>query len=53
VDLLSKDITTEYTKDRNKRCGRKGYCAFKREKITDISPRDYGVFLQRKRKQVD
>ena len=47
---MSKDISTEYTKNKNMKCGRKGYCGFKKEKITDIPPREYGMFLQRKRK---
>lgn len=47
---MSKDISTEYTKEKNKKCGRKGYCDFKTRKITDIPPKDYGMFLQRKRK---
>ena len=42
-----KDILTLYTKERNKTCGRKGYCGFKREKETVISPKDYGMFLQK------
>lgn len=44
-----KDISTAYTKDRNKTCGRTGYHAFKREKVTAISPKDYGMFLQKKK----
>ncbi len=46
---MSKDISTQYTKERNKECGRKGYCGFKREKETVISPRDYGMFLQKRK----
>jgi hypothetical protein len=44
-----KDISTAYTKEKNKNCGRTGYCGFKREKVTNISPRDYGMFLQGKK----
>lgn len=46
---MSKDISTIYTKDRNKNCGRKGYHAYKREKITDTSPAEYGMFLQKRK----
>lgn len=46
---MSKDISTEYTKELNKECGRKGYFSWKTEKITTISPKNYGMFLQRKR----
>lgn len=47
---MSKDISTQYTKIRNKEQGRRGYYRWKREKDTNISPKDYGMFLQRKRK---
>ena len=47
---MSNDISSQYTKDRNKNCGRKGYCGWKRENVKNISPKDYGMFLQRKRK---
>lgn len=46
---MSKDISTLYTKERNIKCGRKGYCLFDREKETVISPRDYGMFLSKRR----
>ena len=46
---MSKDISTLYTREQNKKNGRKGYCMAKTEKITDISPKDYGMFLQGKR----
>ena len=45
-----KDISTLYTKDRNNNCGRTGYSRFKEEKVTIISPRDYGEFLKKKEK---
>lgn len=44
---LSKDISTIFTKEKNERCGRKGYFGFKREKETVITPKDYGMFLQK------
>lgn len=43
---MNNDISTIYTKYRNKSCGRKGYFMFKREKETIISPREYGMFIQ-------
>lgn len=48
--VIGKDILTQYTKMRNKECGRNGYYASKREKETIISPKDYGMFLERKKK---
>lgn len=47
---MSKDISTKYTKTKNKEDGRRGYRGWKQEKITVISPKEYGMFLQRKRK---
>lgn len=46
---MSKDISTEYTKEKNEKCGRKGYCGFKREKETIISSKEYGMFLNKRR----
>jgi hypothetical protein len=46
---LSKDISTIFTKEQNKSCGRKGYCGFKREKETVITPKDYGEFLLKRK----
>lgn len=48
---MSNDISTEYTKAKNKEEGRRGYGLWKREKITDISPKNYGEFLQKKKKR--
>ena len=49
---MSKDISTQYTKDQNKKCGRNGYGMAHREKVINISPSEYGMFLQnRKRKK--
>lgn len=39
---MSKDITTQYTKEQNKKNGRKGYGAWKREKENVITPSEYG-----------
>lgn len=44
---MSKDITTQYTKEQNKKNGRKGYGAWKREKETVITPSEYGRFITR------
>ena len=41
-----------YTKDKNKYCGRKGYAFFKTEKETVISPKNYGMFLQKGKKKL-
>lgn len=46
---MSKDISAEYTKERNKKCGRKGYCMWKKEKDTIISPMQYGMFISNKK----
>lgn len=46
---MSKDISTIFTKERNKSCGRKGYLLFKREKETVITPKDYGEFLMKRK----
>lgn len=46
---MSKDISTLYTRERNMKCGRKGYCLYDREKITVISPKNYGMFVSEKR----
>ena len=45
VHKKKKDISTMYTKYKNKSCGRTGYYCF-REKVDVISPRDYGMFLK-------
>ena len=47
--VMSKDISTCYTKVQNKKCGRLGYYLALREKVTIISPKDYGIFLQNKK----
>lgn len=48
---MSKDISTEYTRERNKTMGRKGYAMWKTEKCTVIRPKDFGMFLQRRRRK--
>ena len=48
---MSKDISTQYTKELNKKCGRNGYCQAHREKEKIISPSKYGMFIQSKKKE--
>lgn len=42
---MSNDISTEYTKSKNKEEGRRGYLMWKHENETVISPKNYGMFL--------
>lgn len=46
---MSNDISSQFTKDRNITSGRRGYGAWKREKENVISPKDYGMFLAKKK----
>ena len=48
---MSNDISTQYTKERNKKCGRNGYYAAHREKQYIISPSEYGMFVTSKRRK--
>lgn len=50
---MGNDISTMYTKERNKKHGRRGYSMYKFEKETVISPKDYGIFrkAQKSKKQ--
>ena len=48
VIRMSKDISTQYTKEQNKKCGRRGYGLWKHEKQDIIPPKDYGIFIQKK-----
>ena len=48
---MSNDISTMYTKDRNQKTGRKGYCMWKSEKETYIKPSDYGNYILQRRKR--
>ena len=48
---MSKDISTQYTKEENKQNGRRGYSAWKGEKETVIFPRDYGMFIQNQKRR--
>lgn len=44
------DVLTMYTKEQNQKTGRKGYIDFKREKEDIISPKNYGMFLNSRKK---
>ena len=48
---MSDDISTQYTKYLNKKCGRHGYYMAAREKVDVISPKNYGIFIQNRRKE--
>ena len=45
---MSNDISTQYTKEQKKKCGEHVWF---NEKIRDISPADYGMFLASRRKR--
>ncbi len=48
---MSNDIFTLYTKEQKKLCGRYGYInAF--EKIINISPKNYGIFVMNRKKRM-
>ena len=47
---MSNDISTMYTKYKNQKTGRKGYCMWKHEKETSIRPSDYGDYILQCRK---
>lgn len=48
---MSDDIFTMYTKDQNRKTGRKGYYDWKSEKETVISPAAYGDYILQHRKR--
>nr|DAO78682.1 MAG TPA: hypothetical protein [Caudoviricetes sp.] len=48
---MSNNISTMYTKDKNQKAGRKGYGAWKKEKLTAISPAAYGDYILQNRKR--
>ena len=48
---MSNDISTQFTKEKNNKRGRHGFGGWKYEKVTQISPKDYGMFIQGKRKK--
>ena len=45
---MSKDISYLFTKKQNKNNGRSGYGAAFRERVKDIPPDKYGLFLKSK-----
>ena len=45
---MSKDISYLFTKKQNKNNGRSGYGAAFRERVKDIPPNKYGMFLKNK-----
>ena len=45
------NITTQYTRTQNKENGRRGYGNWKKEKITSIQPKEYGMFLEKKKRR--
>ena len=49
--FMSNDISTQYTKERNKKCGRNGYYAAHKEKVNIISPLEYGMFIEGKKRK--
>lgn len=51
VIVVSKDISTQFTKEENKKNGRLGYCRATVEKQTVISPADYGMFIQKHKRR--
>lgn len=46
---MGKNISTQFTKEQNKKCGRNGYCRAHEEKVTVIPPAKYGMFIAGKR----
>ena len=48
---MGKDILTKFTKEENRKNGRNGYGFAKNEKVTVISPADYGMFIQKHKKE--
>ena len=48
---MSNDISTQYTKEQNKICGRFRYYNATHEKIVNISPKNYGIFVVNKKKR--
>ena len=48
---MSKDISTQFTKEENRKNGRNGYCLAHKEKKTAIGPDHYGMFIQKLKKR--
>ena len=49
---MGKDILTMFNRYHECMSGRKGYLAWKYEKVVCISPRDYGEFLRIKKSKI-
>lgn len=49
---MSTDISSMYTKDQNKKAGRRGYSLWKREKVNIISPAAYGDYILQDKREV-
>ena len=47
---MSNDISSMYTKDQNKKAGRRGYLSWKHEKVTIIPPAAYGDYILQDRR---
>lgn len=45
------DISREYTKEENMKCGRKGYCQWKKNKISDIPINKFGEVVSMYKKK--
>lgn len=48
---MSNDISSMYTKDQNKKAGRRGYLSWKHEKVTIIPPAAYGDYILQDRRR--
>lgn len=48
---MNNDISTMYTKDQNNKAGRKGYLAWKSEKVSVVTPAEYGGYILQHRKR--
>lgn len=48
---MSNDISSIYTKDQNKKAGRRGYSLWKDEKVTIIPPAAYGDYILQNKKR--
>jgi hypothetical protein len=49
--IMSNDISSMYTKDQNKKAGRRGYLSWKHEKVTIIPPAAYGDYILQDRRR--
>ena len=48
---MSNDISSMYTKDQNKKAGRRGVGWWKQEKVTVIPPAAYGDYILQDRRR--